>query len=63
VIVAAVWGAVVIWFGLNHDGLVQGNWHWVIQVIHLLVGLAAVGQAEGLGSRIRETAPVAPAAP
>jgi hypothetical protein len=57
VIVAAVWGGVVIVFGLNHDRLLAGNGHWVIQVIHLLIGLVAVGQAEGLGWRIRQAAP------
>ena len=62
VIVAAVWGAVVVVFGLSHDSILAGGWHWVIQVIHLLVGLAALAQAEGLGRRIRQTAAAPPAA-
>jgi hypothetical protein len=61
VIVAVVWGAVVIVLGLAHDSILTGGWHWLIQVIHLLLGIGAVGQAETLGRRIRQTAP-APAA-
>ena len=37
--------------------LVTGTWHWTIQVLHLLVGLAAVGQAEVLGRRIKRSDP------
>jgi hypothetical protein len=61
VVLAAVWGLVVIVFGLTHDSLVSGSWHWTIQVLHLLLGLGAVGQAEGLVVRIKR-APPAPAA-
>jgi len=56
VILAAVWGAVVIAIGLAHDSLLTGGWHWLMQVIHLLLGISAVGQAEALGRRIRQTA-------
>jgi hypothetical protein len=61
VVLAAVWGAVVIVFGLTHDSILTGGWHWLIQVIHLLLGISAVGQAEALGRRIRQTALPLPA--
>ncbi|HEY8642421.1 MAG TPA: hypothetical protein VIO84_06590 [Candidatus Dormibacteraeota bacterium] len=61
VIAAGVWGAVVILFGLTHDGILTGGWHWLIQVFHLLLGLGAIGQAEALGGRIRQAASPAPA--
>jgi hypothetical protein len=59
VIAAGVWGAVVIVVGLTHDSILTGGWHWVIQVVHLLLGLGAVGMAEGLGRRIKQAAPAA----
>jgi hypothetical protein len=54
VAVAAVWGLIVPILGLSQDQLLVGSAHWVIQVLHLLVGLGAIGQAEGLAARIRE---------
>lgn len=33
--------------------------HWLVQVIHLLVGLGAIGQAIGLAARIASRGPVA----
>ncbi|HEY3060999.1 MAG TPA: hypothetical protein VGL99_18705 [Chloroflexota bacterium] len=53
---AIVWGLVVVWLGLNQDSLVPGDLHWLIRVLHLLVGLAAIGLAEMLGARIRRAA-------
>jgi hypothetical protein len=57
VIVAFLWGALVIVLGLTQARILTGDAHWVIQVLHLLVGLAAIAQAEGLGQRIRRSAP------
>ena len=36
-------------FGVVHGALLVGEWHWVIQVLHLLVGMLLLGQAEQLG--------------
>ena len=47
------WGLVVVWLGLNQQTLVPGDLHWLIRVLHLLVGIAAVGLAETLGARAR----------
>lgn len=47
-----VWGLVVLVFGMVQTSLLSGDAHWVIQVLHLLVGLSAVGLAETLGRRI-----------
>lgn len=54
VLVAVVWGLIVPVLGLTQTGILTGNGHWVIQVIHLLVGLGAIGQGEGLYVRIRQ---------
>ena len=54
VALAAVWGLIVPILGLNQTRLLVGSAHWVIEVLHLLVGLGAIGQAEGLAARIKE---------
>src|SRR5215469_6828199 len=53
VAVAFVWGLVVVVLGLTQADILTTGPHWVIQVLHLLVGLVAIGMAEGLGVRIR----------
>ena len=57
-----LWGLLVPVFGLTQDRLLVGDAHWVIRILHLLVGLGAIGQAEGLAARIRQaaSAPVSP---
>jgi hypothetical protein len=59
VALAAVWGLVVPILGLNQDRLLTGSFHWLIEVLHLLVGLGAIGQAEGLAARIKQRTAVA----
>lgn len=43
---AVVWGFLVYWFGLHQAAILPTSAHWVIQVLHLLIGLAGVGIAE-----------------
>ncbi|MCL4560875.1 MAG: hypothetical protein M1281_09705 [Chloroflexi bacterium] len=52
VAVAGVWGLIVPLLGLAQTGLLVGPMEYVIQVLHLLVGLAAIGMAEGLAAQI-----------
>jgi hypothetical protein len=49
----AVLGLIVLILGLVQDSLVPGAAHWVIQVLHLLVGLVAIASAEMIGGRLR----------
>ena len=49
----AVLGLIVLILGLVQDSLLPGAAHWVIQVLHLLVGLVAIGSAEMMGGRLR----------
>jgi hypothetical protein len=51
--VAIVWGLVVPALGATQTSILPGAGHWVIQVLHLLVGLTAIALAELLGRRIR----------
>ena len=57
VALAIVWGLIVPILGLTQQRLLPGEAHWVIQVLHLLVGLSAIGQAEGLAARIKGRQP------
>ncbi|MGI8564711.1 MAG: hypothetical protein ACR2MZ_14380 [Candidatus Dormibacter sp.] len=47
--VALVWSLVMPSFGLAQASLLPGAGHVLVQVAHLLVGLAAVGLIEALG--------------
>jgi hypothetical protein len=51
---AFAWGLIVVALGLTQGELLPGSAHVVIEVLHLLVGVAAVGMAEGLAARIKE---------
>ncbi len=57
VALAVVWGLIVPALGLTQAQLLPGSAHWVIQVLHLLVGLGAIAQAEGLARRIKARQP------
>ena len=51
-----VWGIVVLALGMTQQTLMPGSAHWVIRVLHLLVGLAAMGIGENLAKRIKSSA-------
>jgi hypothetical protein len=61
VVVALAWGLLLPILGLTHSQILTGSAHWLIQVLHLVVGLAAIAQGEALGVRIRRSAPAAAA--
>jgi hypothetical protein len=48
-----IWGIVVLALGMTQRGLMVGSAHWVIQVLHLLVGLIAMGIGDNLARRIK----------
>ena len=50
---AAVLGLIVLVLGLTQTSLLPGSGHWIIQVLHLLVGLAAIASGEMIGGRVR----------
>jgi hypothetical protein len=47
------WGVLTAALGIVQGDVLPGPHHWVIRVLHLVVGLAAVGQAEALAGRMR----------
>ncbi|HEU5228616.1 MAG TPA: hypothetical protein VFU49_12450 [Ktedonobacteraceae bacterium] len=54
-IAAIVLAIVVPIIGLTQTQLLGGSLHWIIQVIHLLIGLAAIGMGEMIAGRYRRT--------
>ena len=57
---AFVLGLIVVALGMTQDSLLTGDLHWLIKVLHLLVGLGAVGMAETLAVRtLRRIRPLA----
>lgn len=50
-----VWGLIVVALGMTQIQLLPGDFHWVIRVLHLLVGIAALGIAERLASSIKRS--------
>jgi len=60
VAVAAVWGLLVVIVGLTQTSLLTGSLHWLVQVIHLLLGIGLIGLAERLATTAKaRLAPVA----
>ncbi len=51
--VAILWAIIVAAFGLFQEQMVIGNAHWVIQVLHLIFGLVAIGLGEMINARSR----------
>jgi hypothetical protein len=52
-IVGIVYAFVVPLLGINQETLVVGNLHWIIQVVHLLVGIGALALGGVLSTRYR----------
>ncbi|HEX7049840.1 MAG TPA: hypothetical protein VF188_06465 [Longimicrobiales bacterium] len=59
VALAVVWGLVVPILGMTQTRLLPGSLHWLIQIVHLAIGMGAVGIADGLAKRIRARGTVA----
>lgn len=57
-VLALVWSLGMPAFGLLQTSLLPGAFHIAIEVLHLAVGLAAVGLIEALAGRSRRTAEI-----
>lgn len=60
-LVVLIWSLVVPALGVEQLSLVPGAYHWVIQAIHLLVGLIAMGLGHSLARRLGRRPAGAPA--
>jgi hypothetical protein len=56
VALAIAWGIIVVALGMTQNRLLPGDAHWVIKVLHLLVGIAAIGIAERLAGSVKRAA-------
>ena len=56
VMLVAVWALIMVVFGAMQTRLMPGTAHWVIQVLHLLIGIAALGMGDKLGMRLSRAA-------
>lgn len=45
---AIAWSLVVPIFGLTQHLVLEGDWHWTVEVLHLVVGMSLVGAGRGL---------------
>jgi len=54
------WGLIVVTLGMTQNQLLPGDAHWIIKVLHLLVGIAAIGIAERLAGSIKRSGMPAP---
>ena len=61
--IVLVWSLIVPALGVTQLRLLPGSDHWIIQAIHLLVGLIAMGLAHALARRIGRRPAEAPAVP
>ncbi len=49
----AILGLITLVFGMVQTSLLPGSSHWIIQILHLLIGMAAVASGETIGGRVR----------
>ncbi|HEY7094193.1 MAG TPA: hypothetical protein VH393_13505 [Ktedonobacterales bacterium] len=55
---ASVIGLLLLIVGVTQQGLLPDrNFHWIIQVIHVLLGLTVIGMGESLAGAIRRAPP------
>jgi hypothetical protein len=52
VVLAIAWALVLPVFGVTHAGILPGSLHWIIRVLHLAVGIGALGLADRLADEV-----------
>src|SRR3954466_271006 len=56
-VIGVLWGLALPAFGLVQAGVLVGSMHWIVRVIHLAMGLVAMGLAGTLGQKILAAVP------
>ncbi|MGA2714770.1 MAG: hypothetical protein ABSG41_16845 [Bryobacteraceae bacterium] len=51
-VISIVWAAVTVYVGLTQTRWMPGGSHWIIETVHLLLGIGAIGIAEALAGAI-----------
>jgi hypothetical protein len=62
-LVVLIWSLIVPALGVEQLSLLPGSAHWVIQAIHLLVGIIAMGLGHSLARRLGRRSAGTPAVP
>jgi hypothetical protein len=52
VLVGIVWVVVVPVLGMTQAQILPGDFHWIVRVVHLLVGVGAIGFADRLAGAV-----------
>jgi hypothetical protein len=55
VTLAVVWGCIVAALGYTQQRLLIGDLHWIVRVLHLIVGLSSIRIAELLAAKMGAT--------
>jgi ABC-type multidrug transport system permease subunit len=50
-LVALLWGFVIAALGFTQQRILIGDMHWIVRVLHLVIGLSAMPLAERLAKR------------
>jgi uncharacterized membrane protein YuzA (DUF378 family) len=58
---ALLWGLVIAALGFAQQGILMGDLHWIVRVVHLVIGLAAMPVAERLAPKSARGSLTAPA--
>lgn len=53
---ALIIGALVLVIGMMQSAMLVDDYHWVIQIVHLALGLTAIGIGHMAAARVRKTA-------
>jgi hypothetical protein len=55
-VTAASWGVLVLALGWGQQYLLEGSWHWVIRLLHLVISMASVAWGRSLAAAIHRAA-------
>jgi len=51
--VTVIWGIITATVGMGQTRVLVGDSHWIIQLVHLFLGLGMQGQAERIGRALK----------
>jgi hypothetical protein len=51
-IVGLAWAGGTLYLGVAQNNFMPGDAHWVIEVVHALLGIGAIGLADAIGGKV-----------
>ncbi len=61
-LIALIWAVLLPVLGIAQLHIAPGPNHWIVQVLHVIIGIGAIGLAEVLGKRSLNVRPTRPSA-